>query len=242
MPSERFGRRERARLEALRDRAPPPRNLSWIDVARIGHERLWWAMRSVDREGLMELFVRALDEVPTARLERVLRDYFRPGDVGAPQTDPPIGIRGDVDKLCSLAEDGHFYEVIAYRGSEQSRGTQEFVARFNVALDRCVAAQTDTSPMDLRVAIEKLMTLVHQIDECQKEIVYFTDEAGSWQIGAVWDRVLPVYFDCLAQTAAVAEYRAAVDAAIADFGSHVGMARGELKLIADEAWESRHKT
>jgi hypothetical protein len=81
-------------------------------------------MRSIDREGLMELFVRALDEVPMARLEPVLRDYFRPGDVGAPESEPSTGIRGDVDNLCTLAEKGHFYEVIAYRGSEQSRGTQ----------------------------------------------------------------------------------------------------------------------
>jgi hypothetical protein len=100
----------------------------------------------------------------------------------------------------------------------------------------------DTAPTDLRVAIEKLMALMREINECQKEIVYFTDEAGSWQVGAVWDRVLPVYFDCLAQIEEATEYRLAVDVAIAEFVTHMGMARANLERVADEAWRSRHNT
>ena len=242
MPSERFGRRGRARLERLRQLAPPARELSWGDVARIDLERVWWATRGSDRGALLQLLVRALGEVPAGKLEQVLRDYFRPGDVGATRSDPEIGLSIEVAKFCELAESGHFYEVIPYRGSEQARGTEEFVARFNAALDRCVAERGGASSAELRISIERLMQLMRKIDACQDEIVSFTDEGGSWQVGAVWDRVLPVYFESVARTATDQEYRSAVDHALREFGGHGLLPRAELRLVADECWESRQSS
>lgn len=189
----------------------------------------------------MQLLVRALGQVPCAHLEQVLGNHFRPGDVGAPRSEPPSGIRGDVEKLCALAGMGHFYEEVPCRGREQSSGTHEFTARVNVALARCVAERETTPAMDLRAAIEMLMNLMRRIDECQDEIVHFTDEVGSWQVGAAWDQILPVYFDCLRRTASEEEYRGAVDSAIADFGSYGGVPRAELQEIAEETWHSYRK-
>jgi hypothetical protein len=77
--------------------------------------------------------------LPSKRLEHVLGDYVRAGDVGAPGGEVPPGLGEAVDRFCALAEAGNFYEFIPYRGTEQSGGTQEFVARFNVLLERCVA-------------------------------------------------------------------------------------------------------
>ncbi len=242
MPSERFGRRVRVRLEALRQLAPPSRKLEWSDVAAIDWERFWWATRGCDRGALLQVLVRALDEVPAEKLERVLRDHFQPGAMGAKRDDTHTSLLIEVIKFCELAESGHFHEVIPYRGSEQSRATEEFVARFNAALDRCMAERGSASPADLRIAIEKLMDLSRKIDACQEEIVSFTDEGGSWQVGAAWDRVLPIYFKSVAETATEGEYRNAIERALRDFGGHGLFPRAELRLIADERWQSRQGT
>jgi hypothetical protein len=240
MPSERFGRRERARLEALRKLAPPARALSWAEVARIDRERLWWTMRGLNRGDLMQLLAQALAEVPATRLESIFRDRARPGDIGAKQDEAEESLRSEVEKFCGLAGQGHFHEAIPYSGSEQSRGTQEFVARCNVLFGRCVTEGELAAPHDVRVALETLMDLMRKIDDGE-EVVYFTDEAGSWQVGVVWERVLPAYFKCLARTATENEFGAAVDRALADFAEH-GSRRGpELQQAAEKAWRAREK-
>lgn len=235
MPSERFGRRERARLEALRSLAPPPRELSWTEVARVDRERLWWAMGALDRGDLMQLLVRALAEVPAARLETVFRDHARPGDIGAKRDQPEDSVLAEVGKFCDLARTGHFYEPIPYRGSEQSRGAQEFVARCNVLFDRCVEEHGLADPRDLRTAFELLLDLMRRIDDGE-EVVYFTDEAGSWQVGVVWTRVLPAYFSCLARTAPEAEFLATVERTLTGHGSS---AQPALRRAAEDAWRAR---
>lgn len=83
MPSERRGRRERARLEEMLRLRPPEQTLAWSEVDRIDDERLWWTLRGMDRDRLLVLLARALGEVPAHRLESVLGDHVRPGDIGA---------------------------------------------------------------------------------------------------------------------------------------------------------------
>jgi len=205
MPSERFGRRERARLQELVRIRPPEQTLAWNEVCRIDEERLWWTMQGLDRDALMVLFARALAEVPVARLERVFRDYVRPGQIGASKEQAEQGLLANVEKFYGLARRGHFYEEIPYRGSQQSRGTEFFVAQCNALFDRSVALSGSGEPAEVRAAIEMLMDLVRRIDE--EDIVYFTDEAGAWQVHVLWDRVLPAYFVCLARTATRSEYR-----------------------------------
>jgi hypothetical protein len=83
------------------------------------------------------------------------------------------------------------------------------------------------------------MDLSRRIDKCPDDVVYFTEESGSWQIGAAWSVALPVYFRCLIRTATQREYRNAVERAIADFGSYSCVPRAQLQLTADETWQSR---
>jgi hypothetical protein len=235
MPSERFGRRQRARLEELAKLKPPTRQLSWDEVARIDRERLWWTMRGLDRGDLMQLLARALAEVPATRLESVFRDRAHPGDIGARQDEPVDEVHVEVKKFCDLARKGHFYEPVPYRGSEQSRGTQEFVARCNVLFNRCVEEHGRADPRDLRTAFELLLDLMRQIDDGE-EVVYFTDEAGSWQVGVVWTTVLPAYFSCHARTATKAQFQTMVERALAGHGAQ---AQPELLRAAEDAWRMR---
>jgi hypothetical protein len=218
------------------DIAPTRRDLGWHNVARIDAERLWWAMRGLNRGALMQLLARALALVPVGELKHVLGDHLRAGDFGATADEQPATLRIEVERFYELARQGYFYEETSSRGREQSRGTQEFVARWTVALDRCVTEHGRLPPEEVRAALEMLMELLRTVDERGDDIAYFIDESGSWQVGAAWDRALPVYFDCLARTSTEQEYGVAVAAVLADFGGRGNVPRAELRLAAEEAW------
>lgn len=239
MPQERLGRSPRARPGAPLLPTCPPRQLSWADVARIDRERLWGATRGLQRGALLQLLQRALEQVPAEQLEHVLGDHFTAGEVGAPAGEAAPALRAEVEQLCELAEAGVFYEVIPYRGREQSRGTQEFAARFNALLQRCASEPSSACARDLRVSIEALLGLLRAIDEGRKDIVYFTDEGGSWQLRTLWARVLPRYFECLARTSSEGEYRSAVEAALHDFATCVVEPGVELRRLAEQLWSAR---
>ncbi|MFC1643157.1 hypothetical protein ACFL5O_10825 [Myxococcota bacterium] len=156
MPSERFDSRQRARLQQLAGLRPPEQALAWNEVRRIDEERLWWTMQGLDRDALMVLFARALAEVPIARLERIFRDYVQPGQIGAGKEQAEQGLLASVEKFYGFARRGHFYEEIPYRGSQQSRCTELFVARYNALFDRSVASSGSGEPAEVRAAIEML--------------------------------------------------------------------------------------
>ncbi len=238
MPSERFGPKQRARLEEMLRLRPPAQTLTWSDVARIDDERLWWTLRGLDRDALMVLLARAVGEVPVHRLAAVFRDYVRPGDIGATRDQLRLEALALVTKFCNLAERGHFYEEAAYRGSQQSRGTQLFVAQFAALIDRCVN-DSAAAPTEVVPAFEMLFDLMRHIDSEPSGIVYFTDESGSWQLHVQWPEVVPAYLDSLAQTVPKEEFNHRVDRLLRDFGGDVAIVRTEPRALAAEAW-ARH--
>ncbi len=79
----------------------------------------------------------------------------------------------------------------------------------------------DTGPPGaVRGAFELLFGLLRHIDEAPDDVIFFADEAGSWQVGVDWRTVFPAYFRCLAETATDDEFAKTVDRAIADFADH----------------------
>jgi hypothetical protein len=48
--------------------------------------------------------------------------------------------------------------------------------------------------------------LLRHIDECLDDVVFFADEAGSWQVGVDWRKILPAWFVCLSATTDPEEY------------------------------------
>lgn len=51
-------------------------------------------------------------------------------------------------------------------------------------------------------------------------MIFFADEAGSWQVGGDWSTSLPAYFQCLADTAPPEEFAREVHRAIKDFAEY----------------------
>lgn len=60
----------------------------------------------------------------------------------------------------------------------------------------------------LREAFELLLPLCRLIDEGSERVVFFADEAGSWQLDVDWRAMLSAYFGCLALVTAGVNSRA----------------------------------
>jgi hypothetical protein len=61
-------------------------------------------------------------------------------------------------------------------------------------------------PAEVRQACDIVFGLLDRIDECREDIIFFADEAGSWQVGVHWEKVLPAWFKVLSATAEPNEY------------------------------------
>ena len=72
----------------------------------------------------------------------------------------------------------------------------------------------------LRKAFDLLFALLRRIDADPDSVVFFADEAGSWQVGVDWRTALAAYFRCLADETPAEEYAREVDRVIEDFADH----------------------
>jgi len=81
----------------------------------------------------------------------------------------------------------------------------------------CVQAADKGSREAARESFGILFSLLHRIDEDPDRIVFFADEAGSWQVPVDWRTVLPTHFKCLASSTRGEEFAREVDRVISDF-------------------------
>lgn len=103
---------------------------------------------------------------------------------------------------------------------DRSEGTEAFIAEFDRLIGECVRAAETRPPRPVREAFELLFALLRRIDEDPDSIIFFADEAGSWQAGVDWRGVLPAYFHCLADSSSGAEFAREVDRVISDFADY----------------------
>ena len=68
--------------------------------------------------------------------------------------------------------------------------------------------------------MDLLFELLAQLDTDSDKIIFFADEAGSWQVGINDEKVLPVYFTSLAAVAEPEEYAARVMEVIKERGAY----------------------
>jgi hypothetical protein len=100
--------------------------------------------------------------------------------------------------------------------TEFSRGTDGFIAEFDRLIIRCLSEAAAT-PTVVRESLERLFELLRQVDADPDRIVFFADEAGSWQIPVDWTRVLAVYFEVTAADSSDTDFARAVAGAIEKF-------------------------
>ena len=196
-------------------------------------------LRALPRGGLLLIAERAIELVNRDQLASLLADIVR-FDVGSTglRSDDAAAIVGtsllyEVRSFHDAAMDGVYYEhaEISNTGrQEQSAGTDAFIAEFDRLIRRCVgASKEDIEPGvpdslwdEVRNCFELLFALLHHIDEGNDDVLAFSDDGSSLDVGVNWRVVLPAYFECLAESEALSpeEFARVVDEVIAEFAEH----------------------
>jgi len=202
-----------------------------VKPARIDPDRLRAFLRRTDRGNLLLFAESAAEHVPPDRLAEIVRDFVRLEDL-APETSaaPARSLLDEVQGFQAAALRGQYYEEFAVNSKncmDQSRGTDAFMAEIDRLLARCMR-DAARSPAGARAAFEVLFEVIREIDRCEVDIVFFADEAGSWQLAIDWWRVLPAYFETLAATATADEFAREVVRAVGDLAE-----ADESRLLGD---------
>ncbi len=185
-------------------------------------DKLRVALRRMSRGKLLLIAERASELVPRAKLRALVGDLVRLEDVteGGSGAAPLLD---EVRKFYQASLRGDYYDsfdVNSKNCMEKSEGTQEFIAEFDRLLGKSVRAAAKGPRAPVREALELLFALLRRIDESPDDVVFFADEAGSWQVGVDWRAALPAYFQCLADGASAEDFAREVDRAISDFADY----------------------
>lgn len=94
----------------------------------------------------------------------------------------------EVRKFHAASMGGQYYESFAVNSKnfmEKSQGTEAFIAEFDRLLGRCVRAAEAGPRPPVREAFELLFGLLRHIAEGHDDVIFFADEAASWQVGGL---------------------------------------------------------
>jgi hypothetical protein len=156
--------------------------------------------RKLDGTGLRVWLDRAIDMLPDEAFPDLIEDYVWLKDVLADErtrTDLLHTIR----RFHRESVGGRYYQdfnVNSHNFMEKSRGTETFIAEHSRLIDACLKADRAGEVETVREGLRLLIDLMVRVDRCEDDIIFFADEAGSWQVGIDWKKVLPVWFRCLA--------------------------------------------
>jgi hypothetical protein len=181
----------------------------------IDRDKLRAAIRQLGDEAVFSLLDDALDLVPAGKLRRVVKRYV---DVRKLRPDgPKARVLAAVKAFEQASLTGAYcdsFNVNSRNFTQLSKGTRTWIAECNRLLDHCVTQARTANPAQVREAFDILFGLLDRIDEGEGDIVFFADEAGSWQVGVDWPRVLPPWFKVLSATAEPEEYAARIVALV----------------------------
>lgn len=179
------------------------------------------ALRRMTRAQLLVVAERALTLVPRAKLPLLLGDVLPPEPAPSMQAAAPLLDR--VREFHAAALRGTYYHpfrVNSQNFMERSEGTEAFGAEFDRLTRECVHAAKTVPTTALREAFELLLSLCRLIDEGSDQVVFFADEAGSWQLDVDFRAMLSAYFGCLALGTPGEPFAREVDRCITAFAEH----------------------
>ena len=180
------------------------------------------SLQDLSRGQLLIIAERAVEALPNAELLALLGDLIQVDILAQGRASAPT-LLGEVRSFHATSLAGRYHESFPVSGwncTQQSKGTDAFIAEFDRLVARCVR-DVDVGPQAaVRQSFELLFGLLRHIDLAQDDVIFFADEGSSWDVGVHWRTVLPAYFRCLAGTAEADEFARAVDEGIADFAEH----------------------
>jgi hypothetical protein len=185
-------------------------------------EKLRVALRRMSRSNLRMVAERAIEIVPQAKLGLLVGDMVRIDKLGEgkPGAAPLLA---ELRKFHDASLRGEYYESFSVNSKnfmDKSEGTEAFIAEFDRLVGQCVRTAAKGQHKSVREAFELLFALLRRIDEDPDSVIFFADEAGSWQVGIDWCEVLPAYFRCLADGTPGEDFAREADRAVSDFADY----------------------
>ena len=189
---------------------------------KVDLEKLRVALQRMNRDNLLLIAERAIEIVPRTKLQALVGDRVRLEDLveGKRGAGPLLD---EVRKFHAAGLAGEYYEsfnVNSKNFMQKSEGTEAFIAEFDRLITKCIRSAPIRPQAPVREAFDLLFALLRRIDDDPDSVVFFADEAGSWQVGVNWRAALPAYFQCLAANSAGEEFAREVDRTIADFADY----------------------
>lgn len=175
---------------------------------QIDRDKLRAVIRKMSNEYVFYMLDEAIDLLPEAKLQKLAKRYVDPATL-QPDSKAKANLLSDVKAFEKASLAGEYYEdfdVNSKNYMDQSTGTTAWIAECERLLNRCVAQEKKGDPAEVRQAFDIIFGLLDHIDECLDDVIFFADEAGSWQVGVEWDKVLPPWFKVLSATAEPEEY------------------------------------
>jgi hypothetical protein len=191
-------------------------------ASAIDRDKLRTALRRLGDEYVFYMLDDAIELLPPAKLVNLVSRYL---DVKQLRPDGPSkkNLLAEVRTFATASRAGKYYEsfnVNSKNFMDKSMGTRAFIADCNRLLDRCVTQASKGEAAEIREAIEIILDVLRYIDECHDDVIFFADEAGSWQVGVDWAKVLPAWFSCLSRTTQPEEYARRVVEFVVEFDEH----------------------
>lgn len=186
---------------------------------QIDRDKVRAEARKLDGTGLRVWLDRAIDMLPDEAFPELIADYVHLRDVLADERTRPDLLR-TVRQFHRDSLAGRYYQdfmVNSRNFMEKSRGTETFIAEHSRLVDACLRAEQSGDRDTAAEGLGLLVDLMREIDRCERDVVFFADEAGSWQVGVLWDRVLPAWFRSLSPTTEAYEWAETVVDALNDF-------------------------
>jgi hypothetical protein len=177
------------------------------------------AIRKLNHESIYYLLGEALEMLPRPRVEKLIKGYIDTAQFRREDWKPK-SLLDEIREFRQASLMGEYYEsfnVNSKNCTEKSLGTCAWIFEFNHLLKRCISAVKKEDRSEIREAIEICFGLLQHIDECRDDVIFFADEAGSWQVGLDWNKVLPAYFLCLSATTQPDEYASRTVAIVQEF-------------------------
>lgn len=173
----------------------------------IDRDKLRGDIRKLCRDDLLTLLDRAIEHLPKTRLPEVFK-----GSIDSEKLKNSRNtlkeLLPEIKRFHKTSLRGEYYEgfnVNSKNYMKQSAGTKKWIRECNRLLNLCVS-EAQYSCVSAREGMSVLFELLRRIDEGYDDMVFFADEAGSWQVDVDWDKVLPTWFRCLSETAEPNEF------------------------------------
>lgn len=158
--------------------------------------------QKLDGAGLRVWLDRAIDRLPDDAFPELIAEYANLRDILADGTPPP-NLLQSIYAFYHQSMAGRYYQTFDVTGGnclQFSQGTELFVAEHSRLVEACLRAELAGDHETVAEALGLLIELMRQLDQWERDIVFFADEPGSWQVCVLWDRVLPAWFRSLSPT------------------------------------------